>query len=574
MQRKPYLFWVGLLLVLALAGGVYLRYLPGPGGKLGHDYSLVLPHLLAGDYFWARNGPSVLPWYTPAFGAGLPYYANPASSYLSLPQWLSFVMDPVHAVQCTLLASLALAFVGMWLLLRRVFALAESSALFGATLFALNGFLAARVLVGHLGFHSSALAPLLAFLLLRPLPQEAQARRLRVLFDGLCAGLCLTYTFQSGNVHGLPPLLLAVGAIACLAALAGRSTQGCLPRLALAGLVALVLCLEKLQGSLAFLSSFPRAGYPLPGARDVWVLARILFSALFLAPPTELGNQGFVGSQFTLERHEWEFGLSLVPLVVIALALTRGLARPKAVPLLLLLLLLAVPFAFNLHGAQWTAFLKTIPILKSSSSFVRWFFAYVPFVAVLAALACERLRPARLPAGPALLASALAALLLLVEDRSFYARQPYDPRAIVQAWQTRADPPPIRSVVAAPAIDGRITLTLQRNDALVRGESQLYCYEPLFGYLLEWYPHGSVHAGDALSSADGKLNFHDPRLFLRPSADGRGPGAAFEVGDRAALERFLRYEPLEGSPASLTPALIALALLVAGVLAWKLRRAR
>jgi hypothetical protein len=574
MKRAALWFSAGLLLVLLLAGTFWLRYLPGPRGTIGHDYAQVLPALLAGDYFFARNGPFVLPWHSPAFGAGLPYYAHPSSAYLSLPQWLSFAVPPVLALQLTLLASVALAFGGTWLLLRRVFALSESSALLGSTLFALNGFLSARVLIGHLGFHSSATAPLIAFLLLRPLPEEPRRRRLRVLFDGLCAGLLLAYMFQSGNIYGLPPLLLAVGAIACLAALAGRSTGGFAPRLAFAGLIALPLCLEKLQAGLDYLASFPREGYPLPGARDALVLARILFSALFLDPPKELGNAGFEGLVLALERHEWEFGLSLVPVLLIGLALLRGVARPRALPLLLLVLVLAVPFAFNLHGERWTAFLKTVPILKSSSSFVRWFFAYVPFVAVLAALACERLRPARWPAAPALAASALAAFLLLSEDRGFYAQQPYDPRAIELAWQTRSDPPPIRSVVAPETVDGRLILGVQRNDTLVRGESQLFCYEPLFGYRLEWYPRGPVHAGDVLSSVDGLLNFHDPRLFLRRGPDGRGPGAPFRLEERAELERFLRYEPLAGSPSSWTPCLILLALAAAGFLGWKLRRAR
>ena len=559
-------FALGLALVLLLAGAVYLRDLPGPQGTLGHDYAYFLPRMLAGDYWFARNGAFRLPWYSPAFGAGLPFYAHPASSYVSLPQALSFVVNPILALQLTLLATVALAFVGMWLLLRRVFMLSESSALLGSTLFALNGFQAARMLIGHLSLHSSALAPLIAYLLLRPLPEK---RGPRILLDALLAGLAITYLFQSGNIYGLPPVLLACIAIACLAALAGRETRGFALRLALAALVALVLCAEKLQGSFEYLASFPREGYPLPGAHNPFVLARILFCSLFLAPPTQLGNRGFEGLAFPLGRHEWEYGLSLVPLFVIAIAALRGFRKPRVRPLALLVLVLALPFVLNLHGETWTAFLKSVPIVKSSSSFVRWFFTYVPFVAVLAALACERLRPARFPAGPALLASALATFLLLSADRSLYAREGYDPRDLVEAWQTRSEPPPIHAVVVPPVIDGQMHLGPQRDDGLTRGESQLYTYEPLFGYRLEWFPRGSVHAGEALSTTTGGFNFHDPRAFL----NGHGPGTPFAPIDRSVLDRFLRYEPLDDSPTSFTPVLIALALLAAGVLAWRVKRA-
>ena len=559
MKRSALWFWLGLALLLACAGPVLLRCLPGPEGRLGYDYARELPRLLAGDYFFAQNGPFVLPWFSPAFGAGLPYYAHPASTYVSLPQWLSFVFQPVLALQLTLLATLALAFSGTWLLCRRVFALSESSALLGATLFALDGFHSARLLIGHLGMHSSALAPLLAFFLLRPLPEK---RRGRIALDALLAGLVLAYMFQSGNVHGIGPVLLAVGSLACLAALAGRSTSGFGPRLVFAGLVALVLCFEKLEGSLAYLASFPREGYPLPGARDAWTLVRVLFGSLFLAPPVEAGNAGFVGLDFALDPHEWDFSLGLVPLLVLGIAALRGVGRPRALPLALLGLLLALPFVLNLHGERWTPFLKSLPLLRSSSSLLRWFFAYVPFVAVLAALAAERLRPARVSSAPALAACGLALLLQLGADRSFYEHQPYDPRAVVEGWSRRADPPPIRSVV-----DPR-GLALARDDALVRGESQLACIEPLFGYRLEWFPRSGVHAGDALSAAGGSFNFHDPRGFLEAR-----PGAVFPVQEREALARFLAYGPLEGSPSSWTPALGLAALLLALALAWKLRRA-
>ena len=573
MKGERLRFLAALALVLGAAAAVYLRYLPGPGGTLGHDYAQVLPRLLVGCYFWETNGWFELPWHTPAFGAGLPFYAHPSNAYLSLPQWLSFLVQPVLAVQLTLLVSLAVAFAGSWLCLRRVFALSESSALLGATLFTLDDFHSARALIGHLGFHSCALAPLLAFLLLRALPEEPRERRLQLGLDALLVGLCLAYMFQSGNIYGLPPVLIAVAGLACLAALCGRSTRGFVLRLALALLVALVLDWEKLRGSLAFLSSCPRTGYPLPGARDAWTLARILFSALFLAPPTALGNAAYEELVLGLDRHEWEYGMSLVPLVVIGLALLRGLPRLRLLPLLLLALLLAVPFVLNLHGERWSAFLKSLPVLKSASSFTRWFFVYVPVLAVIAALACERLRPARWPAGPALVASALAAVLLLAQDRSFYAQQPYDPRTIVDAWRTRAQPPPVRSVVTPPRVGDAYRMGVQRDDAPARGESQLFCYEPLFGYRLEWYPRGPVHAGDALASANGELNFHDPRLFLRPEP-GRPPGAPFRASERAALERFLAYEPLEGSPSSFTPALILGALLACAVLAWRIRRVR
>ncbi len=579
MNRARVLFLAGLVLVLACGAWSVLPLLPGPGGELGHDYAYFLPRLLAGDYFFARNGPFALPWFSPAFGAGLPFYAHPASSYVSLPQWLSFLVDPLRALQLAYVATLVAGFAGMWLLLRRVFALSAGAALVGAVLFALNGFHSARFLVGHLSLHSSVLAPLIAYLLLRELPGEARARRWRALLDGLLAGIALAYLFQSGNVYGLPPVLLAVLASACLAHLAGRTTRGFAPRLALALAVALALCASKLEAGMAYLASFPREGYPLPGARSALGLARVLFQALFLAPPTALGNRGFEGLAFPLGEHEWDFRVGPLALLLVAggalawLVRTRGRPKLAPLPLALLLLVLAIPFVLNLHGERWTPFLKSLPLLKSSSSFVRWFFAYVPVLAVLAALACERLRLARFPDLVPLAAALAGALLLVRTDRASYRVETFDSAPIVAAWRTRADPPPIRAVGVPPIVDGQYRLDGRRDALLVSGQSQLLTYEPLFGYRLEWRPRGPVRAGDALREENGAFNFQDPRLFLGPDAQGRAPGAPFLAAERATLERFLDYGPLAWEQASpVTPVAALLVLLLLALALGRLRR--
>ena len=119
---------------------IFAPFYPNLQGKLGHDYALFLPKLLDG-YFWYRaNGLFAVPWFTPAFCGGIPLFPDPQSVYYSLPQWLSFVTDPLTSVYLTLLLFAALGFVGFYFLLRWVFRTTPWTALLGAGLFLFNGF--------------------------------------------------------------------------------------------------------------------------------------------------------------------------------------------------------------------------------------------------------------------------------------------------------------------------------------------------------------------------------------------------------------------------------------------------
>src|SRR5688572_23411146 len=134
---------------------------------MGEDYSLFFPAMLDGVYWYHVNGLSEVPWFTPAFGGGLPKFPNPQSVYYSVEQFLCFVTDPLTSIRITLFIFALLGFVGFYLLLKRIFLLSSSTSLLGATAFLFNGFFIHRMIMGHITFHPFMLFPLLAYLLLR-----------------------------------------------------------------------------------------------------------------------------------------------------------------------------------------------------------------------------------------------------------------------------------------------------------------------------------------------------------------------------------------------------------------------
>jgi hypothetical protein len=544
------------VLVLGLHALVFGAYLPGDDGRLGHDYGYFFPRLLAGAYWFHENGVFSIPWFTPAFGGGLPFYAHPASGYVSFPQVAAIVAGPVFAVRATLVVFAALGFAGTYLLLRGTFRARIPAALVGATLFAWNGFFTARMLAGHLGFHSLMLTPLAAWWLTRPAHAEQRARRFAV--DATCAGLVFAYMFQSGNFYGIPPAVIACVAIALAASYGGARFADFARRLAAASAIAVLLCLAKLCAALAFLSACPRDGYPLPGATSVFGALRLAAQSLFFDPPVALAREIFVNTKYAVTQHEWEFGLTWVAAILVLAGLVpfartwsadAGRRRRLAI-LASLVLVLAVPIAVNVYTPGWNAFLKRVPIVQSSSLLVRWFAAYVPVFAVLAALALDRVSiPPRAKIAAAVLAIAGVLTLRCLEDRTFYANQNYRAATIENAFAAlRATDrvPAIERADADVRADGKVDMRLDRDDRLANGVSQIACYEPMFGYGLEWFPLKTLHPGAAReSSAGGTYNFKNPAGYLFPRENGLEPGGHFVAGQEAELQQFLHYRPFE-----------------------------
>ena len=562
MSRAAEGVWVALVGIATLVAyhALFGGFFPGPGGTIGHDYSYFFPQLLNGAYWFTNNGLLEVPWFTPAFGAGMPYYPNPINTYYSGPQLLAFFMDPLDATRVTLVAGAGVGFIGTYLLLRRVFGTSLASALFGAVAFAFNGFFSHRMLVGHIAFHSFMLIPLIGYWSLRQ-PREDASRLWRGVRDLLLLTLAYAYLFQSANVHGIPVVLLAVVAFALMLGLARGWTWAWLGRTVVAGALSLTLCATKLAAAGAFMNSFPRTGYSLPGFEDLRSGLAVILRSLFAAAPIEQARATIVNSTWNLDRHEFEYGVTLVPAVLLVVAALRGgylllttaeqrpLARRRGWMAGLLCLVLVVPVALNIHEPAWTEFIKSIPLFGSSSSMIRFLSTFVPIVVVGAALALEHLGL------PRSLRSVTAAVAVLVTlglhwsvDRTYYEGQPYNPEAIIAAWDElheTGEVPPVTRIVAPFDAEGRPFLSINRNDALTRGESQLICYEPIFGYSQEWFPMGPTrYMFPALEPLDERLlNVKNPALFVFPEQNGGVPGDHFRRDQRDEAELFLSYRP-------------------------------
>jgi hypothetical protein len=559
-KRERVVVIIAGALLLLMYHAIFHVYFPTGQGKLGHDYALFLPKLLDGYFWYHVNGLWAVPWFTPAFCGGIPLLPDPQSIYYSVPQFLSFVTDPLLSVYLTFVGFAGIGLVGCYALLRGTFGTSPYTALFGAGLFLFNGFYAHRMLIGHLTYHAFMLVPLIAHLLLRHPPGQWPTRRGAYITDAVLAGTLMAYMFHAGMVNVILP---AIGSIVVIGLIYGMRSgqQGRFwQRLGVAGMVACGLSLAKLAAAMAYLHYFGRDAYPLPGAQRLADLLWLIFRALFIAPAHELAMNTFVNVQWVLERHELEYGVTFVPLLILfigtvtalrhwtLLHVWRQLDCRQWLRIVAIAGLLLLPLLLNYYTPAWNTFLKQVPILKNSTSLVRWISLYIPVVIVLAALTLEKTACLR-PSQPYVMVLSLAVTVFLnsMTDRDYYHAQSYDPQEVVQASlrvQRREWSPVMSHIAVFTNSAGQLIMPAARNDVLTQGNSQLLCYEPLFGYRLEAFPRQTLHPGPVIEASNGRLNLKHPACYVYPAANNCSPGDHFSIKQYQEAEAFVHYHPV------------------------------
>ena len=118
---------------------IFYQFYPNGSGRLGHDYALAVPGFLAGYYWFQSNGIWEVPWFTPGFCGGQPFFADAQSGYYSVFQFLTLIVDPLSSLYLLMLLFAALGYWGCYFLLRRCFAVSWQSAVVAAAIFMFNG---------------------------------------------------------------------------------------------------------------------------------------------------------------------------------------------------------------------------------------------------------------------------------------------------------------------------------------------------------------------------------------------------------------------------------------------------
>ena len=541
----------GVLLVSILLAFVYWLifiepFFPNHTGGLGHDYRSVMSDMLTGFFHYHLNPLGTVPWFTPASCGGNMFIAGVANHYINLLQWLFFYLEPLYAIKITFIVFAMAGFAGTYWLLKDCFHTDRASALVGASIMLFNGFFAYRMIIGHVGFHSFMLAPAIAYFLMAS--RWHMAARLTV------PALLFSYMILSSGVYTLVPTLLMIGAVFLTLQLRHESLQWQVWSLLFAALLlAFVISAFKISLSFNVAQNFDRSQYALPGVpgllQAIWLPIRLLF----ISTPDWMEETRFlfVNYDWNIGRHELEMGVGWVTLPLLGFALYRlaiseHLRRPLApVWLLGILVALLIPVVLNYYTPAWNEFLKSVPIVKSFSLFVRFYAVYIPLVALWAALAMARLPRHRVPVAAGVIVILVATNGLA--DKSHYHQENYDPTLIKNHHVAfLADPslmPPVNMVTFAAGIHYADKQVRLKNETFVYGASNINCFNDIFGYRLEDFPQVELLKPEVsvLDVTDGRFNLKNPACYIFPEENQCEPGDHFLVSQEQDLREFVHY---------------------------------
>ena len=82
---KNYLFIILTLLAFLSHQIIFQDFFPNKNSLLGNDYSFFLPNFIFGK-IWFNNNFLSIPWFSPSFCCGIPFFGDPQSMYYSLHQ--------------------------------------------------------------------------------------------------------------------------------------------------------------------------------------------------------------------------------------------------------------------------------------------------------------------------------------------------------------------------------------------------------------------------------------------------------------------------------------------------------
>lgn len=536
---------------------IFSGFFPNDNGFLGHDYSYFLPNLLAGYYWFSNNGLFEAPWFTPAFCGGLPFYANPQSMVYSAPQALTYFLDPLRSVYVSFLLFAGIGFIGMYKLSTDVFKLAPLISAYAAMAFLFNGFFTYRMIIGHLTYHAFALIPLIAWLLLRPAAIARLSWRDQVMAV-FPAGVAIAYFIYSGAANYIVPALIAITGIILLASLKQVPIYSALARLCAAVMIAFCLGLSKLTASVYLLSNFPRDLYSLPGIDGIKNTLSVFFSSFFLNQQSRPLSEKIVNTDFYLGKHEFEFGITLIPLLAIVfycffqffknnksnLAHNSCLWEHKYTVAILALFML-FPLLVNIYYPWWNDTLKNAPYIKSSSSLLRWLSINIPLIILISAICLNSIKD---KISNMILVAITAGIIILnaVDNKAYYQRQNYNPVAIVNNYnqvKTNQSYRKIDNIVVPMDKAGLIKNPIGRNNVFTQGYSIMNCYEALFGYNLEAFPIGNLKTGSVYIKQNGFFNIKNPACYLYGKSNACKPGSHFHQSEIGKMQSFINYKP-------------------------------
>ena len=564
MSLKKKIFNYSLfILIFLIHQYIFLNFFPNNNGFLGHDYEYFLPNFIFGQ-IWFKNNFLSIPWFTPSFCCGIPFYPDPQTMFYSLQQFFYILFEPILATKFLFIYLSFIAYVGMFLLLKKNFNFNYYLSLLGATIFFFNGYFIYRTIVGHIGYANYIFVPIYCFFLISSITHvNSYFRKIYLLLSSVT----LSTFIYSGTGSLMFLVLISIISILLIYYIIKKNFKSLFIGFLKSSSIGFLLSLSKLSAVIFFLKNFKRDYYEPLFFENTYDYLYSTFKSLFLFPDIDHFNNSVINNAgISLNIHEIEYGVSIVPFIAFLIfVLNFKKIKKKFYDYKLIFIIIfisIIPLILNIGIFSIDKVWGFIPILGSTWVHIRWNTLFIiPLIIFSLAIFNSNII---IKKNNYLIVVLIFIVILqnVIYDKKYYHNQNYNPESMIELSKNinkNYKSVPIKGISVLIDKDEKI-IANQRNDNFKIGLSSYFCYQPIFGYSLQKFPNKNLKfnkkfkvknnkfllIGDTNLGDDSKnLNFLNPSCFLFPEKNNCTPGDLFKKTQISNLDNFLKYEKIK-----------------------------
>lgn len=524
---------------------------------VGHDYRLFISRLLDSHLYYKVNGLGI-EWYTPNFGGGLPAYPNPLQMQFSLPQLITWFVNPYSAVLVSTGIYLAIGFLVTYLFLFNVLKLQPLSAILGADFFLINGFLIERVVVGHVNFLTFPLIIIPVYALFNS--------KLPNWIAGVLISLTGAALVYSGGVYiaviGLFSALMIIPLVYFLKP-SLFSWRRILSVLIWAGILTALLCGSKLFATAAYMRFFPRTEHDQYRTNWITGLGGMIFQligTMNFSPILGLIHKTSASYIVRLDAWTktpygfWELDSSITPALLFLILFgalkmlfgkpeieKRNVLLPKIIAGIGLLLSISLATEFSITKGILYELLRKLPVLQSLHANTRFTSAFILPLAIIACKVFDAETKKWKSGRARFIAFSILCGVSLASMWSYYLL-PLDTQVRVYKITTLTKTYQ-RSSAGTTFPVNQIVPDMNDDEVFGLNSSNInHHYDPLFrddNSLLT----PLLHEGSVFDLQDGYYNMTNPSGLVFPEVNGSGLFERIRVTDKSKLIDFINRRP-------------------------------
>ena len=282
--KNRYFFLIFLLGILFFHQIIFQQFFPNSKDLLGHHYEQFIPNLIFGK-IWFKNNFLAIPWFTPSFCCGIPFYADPNTLYYSIPQIIFLIFSPILSLKIIFFVFSLVAYMGMFLLLKINFRFGSYISLLCASLFLFNGFFVYRAIAGPMLTH--IFVPLYCFLLIYSF--ENKLNNNRSFFYLVLSSIVFANFFHSGSGSTILMILTSSFSILIFYSHFVIKNFKIFFSFVYSIFIGILISLSKITAVLFFLNNFPRQ-YPPTEFASFFSFMKTFFLSFFIKPNEKYFN--------------------------------------------------------------------------------------------------------------------------------------------------------------------------------------------------------------------------------------------------------------------------------------------